>query len=111
MTISTPGHIALEAVIIVSSFFILCLRIYLNLRTPGGRVKALVISDWLLISAQAIGTIFLGYQIWKNVMLMRSNNPFQMMVSEGQLKVGVYTEGHSSHWCEHRNSADITLWC
>jgi len=83
---STVGHIAFEAVIIVTSISMLCLRIYLNVRTPGGRVKALIISDWLIISAQVIGTLFLVYQIWRNIMLMRSHDPF-LILSPGQLKV------------------------
>lgn len=86
MTISAPGHIALEVVIILTSFSFLCLRLYLNIRTPGGRVKALVVSDWLLISASAIGVFFMVYLIWKNVMLMNSDDPL-LIVSEGQLKV------------------------
>jgi len=84
--VSALGHIALEAVIIVTSFVMLCVRIYLNVRTPGGRVKALIISDWLIISAQVMGTSFLIYQIWKNITLMNSNDPF-LILSPSQLKV------------------------
>ena len=53
---SAVGHIALEAIIIVTSLVMLSIRIYLNVRTPGGRVRALIISDWLIISAQVMGT-------------------------------------------------------
>lgn len=83
---SAVGHIALEAIIIVTSLVMLSIRIYLNVRTPGGRVRALIISDWLIISAQVMGTSFLMYQIWKNVVAMKSNNPL-LILSPWQLKV------------------------
>jgi len=84
--VSAVGHIALEAVIIITSLTMLFIRIYLNIRTPGGRVKALIISDWLMVSAQVMGTLFLISQIWKNIILMESNDPF-LFLSPAQLKV------------------------
>lgn len=48
-------------------------------------MKTLIISDWLIISAQVMGTLFLVYHIWKNITLMKSKDPF-VIVSPRQLK-------------------------